>query len=90
MAVLVFLAVLGAAVWVFFDAPTRQLSRWWTAGVLALAIVAFPAYLVQRTKYKMPPPPGHPSPPGWYPDPVHEKALRWFDGQRWSDAVRDS
>jgi hypothetical protein len=89
MAALVFLVVIGAAVWVFFDAPTRQLSRWWSAGVVAIALVALPAYLVQRTKYRMPPPPGYPTPPGWYPDPVQESALRWFDGQRWSDAIRD-
>jgi len=24
-------------------------------------------------------------PPGWYPDPVDPRTLRWFDGQRWTD-----
>jgi hypothetical protein len=90
MAALILIGVVGAAVWVFFDAPTRQLPRWWSAGVLALAVVMLPAYLVQRTKFRMPAPPGYPTPPGWYPDPLQESALRWFDGQRWGDAVRDS
>jgi len=46
----VFLVLIGTAVWVFFDAPTRGMSRLWAVGVLVLWIVAFPWYLVARAR----------------------------------------
>jgi hypothetical protein len=58
MTELALLAVIGTTVWVAFDAAERDWSgnsfadrRWkWALGCLLLWIVAFPAYLVQRTR----------------------------------------
>jgi hypothetical protein len=27
-------------------------------------------------------------PPGWYPDPVGDHELRWWDGEAWTETVR--
>ncbi len=45
---LLYVVVIGSAIWVFFDAPANGLSWTWGLGVLALWIVAFPWYLVVR------------------------------------------
>jgi hypothetical protein len=88
MAGIVLLVMLGTSGWVFFDAPTRDLSRWWSLGCLLLWVVAFPWYLVNRTGDRLPPAPDYGLAPGWYPDPIGRAQTRWFDGQRWTDAVQ--
>jgi hypothetical protein len=50
MAALIVLVVIGTAIWVGFDAPARGLSWTWALGCLALWIVAFPWYLVERQR----------------------------------------
>jgi len=55
---LVLLVMLGTTIWVGVDAAARDLSRssfarstaMWVFGCLALWIVVFPIYLVQRSK----------------------------------------
>jgi hypothetical protein len=47
---LVVLVVIGTSIWVAFDAPTHGLSWTWGLGSLALWIVVFPWYLVERRK----------------------------------------
>jgi 4-amino-4-deoxy-L-arabinose transferase-like glycosyltransferase len=47
---LIFVGVIASAVWVFIDAPARGLSWTWGLGVLAVWIVAFPWYLVERNR----------------------------------------
>lgn len=47
---LILLIVIGTSVWVSLDAPSHGLSRAWALGALALWIVAFPWYLVERGK----------------------------------------
>lgn len=37
----------------------------------------------------VPRPPPPPTPPGWHPDPYGRGRLRWWDGERWTDQVRD-
>lgn len=75
---LILLIVIGTSVWVFFDAPSHGLSRTWALGALALWIVAFPWYLVERGKHSprarldSPPPGGH----------------RWWDGRQWTEHWR--
>lgn len=32
---------------------------------------------------------GHDVPAGWYPDPADTACLRWWDGERWSEATRE-
>src|SRR5215207_8790878 len=84
---LIFLVVVGTSIWVFFDAPARSLSWTWGLGCLALWIVAFPWYLVERNKAK---PLAVGARPGeWLPDPVDPERLerRKEDG-RWTRDVR--
>jgi hypothetical protein len=28
-------------------------------------------------------------PAGWFPDPANQRAMRWWDGQAWTDHVAD-
>jgi hypothetical protein len=83
----VILVVLGTSIWILFDAPNRDLSRWWALGALALWIVVFPLYLVERSKRQQRPAtsssPTSP-PPGWYLDPRGE-GHRWWNGKQWTD-----
>lgn len=93
---LIFLAVIGTTAWVFFDAPTRGLSRWWAGGFLLLWIVAFPWYLVARRRVtpapahvSMPPPSQVPTGGGWWDiDPQDATRERWREGGQWTDATR--
>jgi hypothetical protein len=50
MVELVLLVVIGTSIWVAFDAPQHGLSWSWGLGCLALWILAFPWYLVERQK----------------------------------------
>jgi hypothetical protein len=85
---LVFLVVIGTSIWVFFDAPSRGLSRSWALGALLLWIVLFPWYLVERSKRASESasnqPPTSP-PPGWYLDPGGSSRHRWWDGHQWTE-----
>jgi uncharacterized protein len=35
-------------------------------------------------------PPGQQPPPGWYPDPWRQAALRWWDGNGWTGEVQQT
>src|SRR3954471_23454205 len=97
---LIILVVVGTSIWVMVDATSRGLSWTWGLGCLALWIVAFPMYLVERSKTvrtlpgpRYPPPnaervvqPPAP-PPGYYPDPRSVAKLRWWDGSDWTDTT---
>jgi 4-amino-4-deoxy-L-arabinose transferase-like glycosyltransferase len=89
MAGVVAFLLVGTAVWVFFDAPERSLTRWWSLGVVALWAVAFPWYLVNRTKEPLRPRLSLVSRRVGIPILSARRArTRWFDGQRWTDAVQ--
>ena len=81
---LILLIVIGTSVWVFFDAPSHGLSRTWALGALALWIVAFPWYLVERGKHSPRARLDSP-PPGWYLDPKGQTGHRWWDGRQWTE-----
>lgn len=90
----VVLIVLGTSIWVARDAPQHGLSWTWGLGCLALWIVAFPWYLVERGKRRQraatvgPPSPEEPR-AGWYPDPRNPtKYERWREDTVWTGAIR--
>lgn len=90
---LLLLVVVGSAIWVLVDAPTRGLSAWWAAGTLFLWIVVFPIYLVQRGQAPPTPrarPPAPAVPQGrWEPDPRNPERLeRWREGSTWTQQIR--
>ena len=45
---LILIAAVGSAIWVFIDAPRHGLSRGWSVGCLLLWAVFFPWYLMER------------------------------------------
>jgi hypothetical protein len=56
MVELIVIVVVGTSIWVAFDAPKQGLSWTWALGYLALWIVAFPWYLLERRKATHPAP----------------------------------
>lgn len=96
MTELIIFTVAVTSLWVAVDAPEHRLSRTWGLGCLALWIVAFPMYLVERKKAdrldreaaqaSIATPSG--PPPGWYPDAQNPEGERWWEGGRWSGATR--
>lgn len=93
---LLVLIVVGTSIWVFIDAPARGLSWTWGLGTLALWIVAFPWYLVERQKVSAPraaPRAQSSAAPSatagrWEADPRDPTRERWREGERWTQATR--
>ncbi len=66
----------------------------WFLVVALLWIIGFPAYLITRPRYlalkASPAAPALTIPPGWKPDVTGRHESRYWDGQKWSDAVADA
>ena len=87
----ILLVVAATSIWVAFDAPRHGLSWTWGLGCVALWVVGFPWYLVERSKRTRPlmPPSTPTAPEGWYPDPVDAAQLeRYWAGGEWTRLTR--
>jgi len=63
-----------------------------TAGALAGAIIGTRSVrksLREEAEQKADAAHAEPEEPGWAPDPLLRHSIRWWDGQRWTDDVRD-
>lgn len=89
------------ALQVYEDCRARGFSSfWWPTFAANIGPPVFLAYVANRRENSQhdprepPPTPdqfrvtAHLPPAGWYPDPLGEKANRWWDGERWTQDLR--
>ena len=100
---LAFVLVLVVAVQVYEDCRATGLSRfWWPSATASYGPLVFLAYVHNRGETlanlgesRVPSPAERREamatalpPAGWYPDPLGEKATRYWDGNRWTHDLR--